>query len=101
MEVSPAKDKVKINKRPVSLSDTQPLWMKHPNECTDEEYKEFYRKVFMDYKEPLFWIHLNMDYPFNLKGILYFLRSTPNMIPSREPSNYITIRYLLRITSKK
>ena len=72
VEVSPAKDKVKINKRPVSLSDTNPLWMKHPNECTDEEYKEFYRKVFMDYKEPLFWIHLNMDYPFNLKGILYF-----------------------------
>ena len=72
VEVSPAKDKVKINKRPVSLSDTQPLWMKHPNECTNEEYKEFYRKVFMDYKEPLFWIHLNMDYPFNLKGILYF-----------------------------
>lgn len=72
VEVSPAKDKVKINKRPVSLSDTHPLWMKHPNECTDEEYKEFYRKVFMDYKEPLFWIHLNMDYPFNLKGILYF-----------------------------
>ena len=72
VEVSPAKDQVKINKRPVSLSDTQPLWMKHPNECTDEEYKEFYRKVFMDYKEPLFWIHLNMDYPFNLKGILYF-----------------------------
>ena len=72
VEVSPAKDKVKINKRPVSLSDTQPLWMKHPNDCTDEEYKEFYRKVFMDYKEPLFWIHLNMDYPFNLKGILYF-----------------------------
>ena len=59
-------------KCPVSLSDTQPLWMKHPNECTDDEYKEFYRKVFMDYKEPLFWIHLNMDYPFNLKGILYF-----------------------------
>ena len=72
VEVSPAKDKVKINKRPVSLSDINPLWMKHPNECTDEEYKEFYRKVFMDYKEPLFWIHLNMDYPFNLKGILYF-----------------------------
>ena len=63
---------VKINKRPVSLSDTNPLWMKHPNECTEEEYKAFYRKVFMDYKEPLFWIHLNMDYPFNLKGILYF-----------------------------
>ena len=70
--VSPAKDQVKINKRPVSISDTHPLWTKHPNECTDEEYKEFYRKVFMDYKEPLFWIHLNMDYPFNLKGILYF-----------------------------
>ena len=72
VEVSPAKDKVKINKRPVSLSDPEPLWIKHPNSCTDEEYKEFYRKVFMDYKEPLFWIHLNMDYPFNLKGILYF-----------------------------
>lgn len=72
VEISPARDRVKINKRPVSLSDTHPLWMKHPNECTDEEYKEFYRKVFLDYKEPLFWIHLNMDYPFNLKGILYF-----------------------------
>jgi len=72
VEVSPAQDKVKINKRPVSLSDINPLWMKHPNDCTEEEYKEFYRKVFMDYKEPLFWIHLNMDYPFNLKGILYF-----------------------------
>ncbi|MGN8631420.1 molecular chaperone HtpG [Blautia sp. HCP3S3_G3] len=72
VEISPAKEKVKINKRPVSLSDTNPLWMKHPNDCTDEEYKAFYRKVFMDYKEPLFWIHLNMDYPFNLKGILYF-----------------------------
>ena len=72
VEISPARDRVKINKRPVSLSDPQPLWMKHPNECTDEEYKEFYRKVFMDYKEPLFCIHLNMDYPFNLKGILYF-----------------------------
>ena len=72
VEVSPAKEKAKINKRPVSLSDTHPLWMKHPNECETEEYKEFYRKVFMDYKEPLFWIHLNMDYPFNLKGILYF-----------------------------
>ncbi|MEG2775030.1 MAG: molecular chaperone HtpG [Acetivibrio sp.] len=72
VEVSPKKEKAKINKRPVSLSDTAPLWTKHPNECTDEEYKEFYRKVFHDYKEPLFWIHLNMDYPFNLKGILYF-----------------------------
>ena len=72
VEVSPAREMVKINKRPVSLSDTHPLWTKHPNECTDEDYKDFYRKVFMDYKEPLFWIHLNMDYPFNLKGILYF-----------------------------
>ena len=71
-EISPARERVKINKRPVSLSDTHPLWTKHPNECTDEEYKTFYRKVFRDYKEPLFWIHLNMDYPFNLKGILYF-----------------------------
>ncbi len=72
VEVSPARDRVKINKRPVSLSDTKPLWTKRPNECTEEEYKAFYRKVFLDYKEPLFWIHLNMDYPFNLKGILYF-----------------------------
>ena len=72
VEVSPAVDKVKIKKRPVSLSDTTPLWTKHPNDCTKEDYIEFYRKVFMDYKEPLFWIHLNMDYPFNLKGILYF-----------------------------
>ena len=72
VEISPAKDKVKIHKRPVSISDIHPLWTKHPNECSDEEYREFYRKVFLDYKEPLFWIHLNMDYPFNLKGILYF-----------------------------
>ena len=72
VEVSPAKDKVKINKRPVPLNDTTPLWIKHPNECEKDDYIEFYRKVFMDYKEPLFWIHLNMDYPFNLKGILYF-----------------------------
>ena len=72
VEISPRKEKAKINKRPVSISDTNPLWMKHPNDCTEEEYKDFYRKVFNDYKEPLFWIHLNMDYPFNLKGILYF-----------------------------
>ena len=72
VEISPAKDRLKIVKRPVPLNDTQPLWAKNPSECTDEEYKAFYRKVFMDYKEPLFWIHLNMDYPFNLKGILYF-----------------------------
>lgn len=72
VEISPRTEKYKINKRPVPLNDTTPLWNKHPNECTEEEYKEFYRKVFMDFKEPLFWIHLNMDYPFNLKGILYF-----------------------------
>ena len=72
VEISPAKDKLKILKRPVPLNDTNPLWLKNPNDCTDEEYKAFYRKVFLDYKEPLFWIHLNMDYPFNLKGILYF-----------------------------
>ena len=72
VEVSPATEKYKIVRRPVALNDVNPLWNKHPNECTEEEYKEFYRKVFMDYKEPLFWIHLNMDYPFNLKGILYF-----------------------------
>ena len=71
----PTKEKVtklKIKKRPVPLNDIHPLWTKHPNECTKEEYLEFYRKVFLDYKEPLFWIHLNMDYPFNMKGILYF-----------------------------
>lgn len=72
VEVEPEKKKVKVLKRPVSISDTTPLWTKHPNECSDEEYRAFYHKVFMDYKEPLFWIHLNMDYPFNLKGILYF-----------------------------
>ena len=71
-EESEPKKKVKIVKRPVSISDIHPLWGKNPSECTKEEYIEFYRKVFMDYKEPLFWIHLNMDYPFNLKGILYF-----------------------------
>ncbi|NSG32546.1 molecular chaperone HtpG [Coprococcus comes] len=72
VEVSPASDKAKIVKRPVSISEPAPLWTKHPNECSKEDYIDFYRKVFMDYKEPLFWIHLNMDYPFNLKGILYF-----------------------------
>ena len=72
VEVSPASDKAKIVKRPVSISDPAPLWTKHPNECSKEDYINFYRKVFMNYKEPLFWIHLNMDYPFNLKGILYF-----------------------------
>ena len=72
VEISPKQEKLKIIKRPVAINDTKPLWNKHPNECTEEEYKAFYRKVFRDYKEPLFWIHLNMDYPFNLKGILYF-----------------------------
>ena len=71
-EEGEAKQKAKIVKRPVSISDVHPLWTKNPSECTKEEYIDFYRKVFMDYKEPLFWIHLNMDYPFNLKGILYF-----------------------------
>ena len=72
VEISPARERYKILKRPVPVNDVNPLWNKHPNECTEEEYKDFYRKVFLDYKEPLFWIHLNMDYPFNLKGILYF-----------------------------
>ncbi len=75
-EIKPEKEedklRYKIVKRPELLNETMPLWMKHPNDCTKEEYLEFYRKVFQDYKEPLFWIHLNMDYPFNLKGILYF-----------------------------
>ena len=75
-EIKPEKEedklRYKIIKRPELLNETQPLWMKHPNDCTKEEYLEFYRRVFQDYKEPLFWIHLNMDYPFNLKGILYF-----------------------------
>ena len=69
VEVEPEKKKAKVLKRPVSISDTTPLWTKHPNECSDEEYKAFYHKVFMDYKEPLFWIHLNMDYPFNFPKI--------------------------------
>ncbi|MBR1854994.1 MAG: molecular chaperone HtpG [Lachnospiraceae bacterium] len=71
-EQTPEEKKYKIKKRPELINETHPLWTRHPNECTKEEYLEFYRKVFMDYKEPLFWIHLNMDYPFNLKGILYF-----------------------------
>ncbi len=75
-EIKPEKEedklRYKILRRPELLNETNPLWAKHPNECTRDEYLEFYRKVFQDYKEPLFWIHLNMDYPFNLKGILYF-----------------------------
>ena len=68
----PGEEKLKIQKRPELMNETEPLWTKHPNDCTKEEYLAFYRKVFQDYKEPLFWVHLNMDYPFNLKGILYF-----------------------------
>ena len=67
-----ASDKEQEEPKEKPINDTKPLWTKHPNDCTEEEYKEFYRKVFLDFKEPLFWIHLNMDYPFNLKGILYF-----------------------------
>ncbi len=73
-DVKTAADTDDSSEEPKPINDTNPLWAKHPNECTEEEYKEFYRKVFHDYKEPLFWIHLNMDYPFNLKGILYFPR---------------------------
>lgn len=72
VEVSPKKDEYIIKRRPVLINETVPLWVKHPNEISEEEYKDFYKKVFRDYKDPLFWIHLNMDYPFNLKGILYF-----------------------------
>jgi len=72
VEVSPAREQLKIQKRPQPINDTNPLWRKHPNEVSKEEYEAFYRKVFMDYREPLFWIHLNMDYPFRLQGILYF-----------------------------
>lgn len=72
VEISPRQEKAKILKRPVALNDIHPLWTKSPSECSDEDYKKFYRTTFHDYKEPLFWIHLNMDYPFNLKGILYF-----------------------------
>jgi molecular chaperone HtpG len=71
-EEGKASEEVKTEKKPQPINNTSPLWSKHPNDCTEEEYKNFYREVFHDYKEPLFWIHLNMDYPFNLKGILYF-----------------------------
>ncbi len=72
------KDDDSSSDEPKPLNDIHPLWMKTPGECTDEEYKDFYQRVFFDFKEPLFWIHLNMDYPFNLKGILYFPRVNPN-----------------------
>ncbi len=73
-----AEDKKDKKPEPKPLNDTNPLWMKTPSECTDEEYKDFFQKVFLDFKEPLFWIHLNMDYPFNLKGILYFPKINTN-----------------------
>lgn len=101
VEVSPRKEKAKINKRPVSLSDTTPLWTKHPNDVTDDEYKEFYRKVFRDYKEPLFWIHLNMDYPFNLKGILYFPKVNTEYDNLEGVISFIIIRCLLLIILRK
>lgn len=72
VETEPAKEQLKIVKREVPINDTKPLWKRTPSDITDDEYKNFYRKVFNDYKEPLFWIHLNMDYPFRLQGILYF-----------------------------
>ena len=80
---------------------TPALWNRHPNECSEEDYKSFYRKVFRDYKEPLFWIHLNMDYPFNLKGILYFPKINMEYDSWREPSSCTTARFLLRITLRK
>ena len=85
----------------MALNDIHPLWNKHPNECTEEEYKEFYRKVFMDYKEPLFWIHLNMDYPFNLKGILYFPKINMEYESIEAPSSCTITRYLSRIISRR
>ena len=87
---------------PKPINQIHPLWTKHPNDCTDEEYKEFYRDVFHDYKEPLFWIHLNMDYPFNLKGILYFPKiNTKYDTIEGKIKLYITIRYLSQITLRK
>ena len=99
--VSPRKEKYKILKRPVPLNDTNPLWNKHPNECTEEEYKAFYRKVFMDYREPLFWIHLNMDYPFNLKGILYFPKINTEYDSLEGTIKLYNNQVLSRTTSKR
>ena len=93
--------KLKIVKRPELLNETSPLWTKHPNECTKEEYLEFYRKVFMDYKEPLFWIHLNMDYPFNLKGILYFPKINMEYESIEGTIKLYNNQVLSRITLKK
>ena len=91
-------DKLKITKRPELINDTHPLWTKNPSECTKEEYIDFYRKVFMDYKEPLFWIHLNMDYPFNLKGILYFPKINMEY-ESIEGTNSLVRQSMSKVTS--
>lgn len=103
VEVSPRTEKLKILKRPVPLNDTNPLWTKTPSECTDEEYKAFYRKVFMDYKEPLFWIHLNMDYPFTFKRYSVLPEELIQEYDSirKELLNYIIIRYLSQIILRK
>ena len=101
VEISPAAEKYKILKRPVPLNDVTPLWNKHPNECTEEEYKEFYRKVFMDFKEPLFWIHLNMDYPFNLKVFFTSLKLIQSTTPLRGQLSCTTTRYLLQTILKR
>lgn len=101
VEIEPSREKYKILRRPVALNDTNPLWNKHPNECTEEQYKDFYRKVFRDYKEPLFWIHLNMDYPFNLRVFCTSRRSTWSTRASREPLSCTITRYLSQIISRK
>ena len=88
-------------KKPVPVNDTTPLWTKHPNDCTEEEYKDFYRKVFHDYKEPLFWIHLNMDYPFNLKGILYFPKINTEYDSIEGTIKLYNNRYSSLITSRR
>ncbi len=81
-DLADAKEKKKEKKKkgeedaPKPVNDTTPLWLKSPSDCTPEEYKEFYRKVFRDYREPLFWIHINADYPLNFRGILYFPKIT-------------------------
>ena len=71
-ETADSGDKKKESEEPKPLNDTHPLWQKNPSDCTEEEYKEFYHKVFHDYRDPLFWIHINADYPLNFRGILYF-----------------------------
>ena len=103
VEVSPAKEKYKIARRPIAVNDTNPLWNKHPNECTDEEYKEFYRKVFQDFKEPLFWIHPEHGLPVQLKGVSSTSRKINMEYESigKARSSSIIIRYSLPIISRK